>query len=60
VDVHVSEDVQNAIVFNPVALSIPEWRVLELLRWMQNMRQSTWDHDILYADRSSKRGKSLI
>jgi hypothetical protein len=26
----------------------------KLLRWMQNLYQSMWDHEILHADRSSK------
>jgi hypothetical protein len=26
--------------------------IFELLRWLQNMPQSTWDLEILYADRS--------
>jgi len=40
--------------FYPVASTIPKWRTFKLLRWMQNLHQSTWDHEILYADRSSK------
>jgi hypothetical protein len=26
----------------------------KLLRWMKNLHQLTWDHQIFYADRSSK------
>jgi hypothetical protein len=40
--------------FNPVPLTIPKWRTFKLLRWMQKLHQSTWDHKILYTDRSSK------
>jgi hypothetical protein len=25
--------------------------IFKLFRWMQNLHQSTWDHNILYADR---------
>jgi hypothetical protein len=28
--------------------------------WMQNLHQSTWDHEILYTDRSSEDEKRLI
>jgi hypothetical protein len=28
--------------------------ILTLLTWMKNLHQSTWDHEALYADRSSK------
>jgi hypothetical protein len=28
--------------------------IFKLLRWVQNLRQSTWGHNILYADRSSE------
>jgi hypothetical protein len=34
--------------------------ILKLLRFMQILHQSTWDHDILYADRSSKEKQLLI
>jgi hypothetical protein len=30
------------------------------LRWMKNLRQSTWDNKILYADRSSKDKQLLV
>jgi hypothetical protein len=29
-------------------------RMFELVRWMRNFHQSTWDHEILYADRATK------
>jgi hypothetical protein len=44
----------NAIIFNPVASTIPKWQPLKFLTWMQNLHQSTHEHEILYADRSSK------
>jgi hypothetical protein len=28
--------------------------MFRLLKWMQNLHQSTWDHEILYADRFLK------
>jgi hypothetical protein len=30
------------MLLNPVASTIPKW-------WMQNLHQSTWDNEILYA-----------
>jgi hypothetical protein len=39
---------------------LPKWRTFELLRWMQNLHHSTWDHEILYAGRSSKDEELLI
>jgi len=41
----------DAITFIPALLTIPKWRTFTLLRWMQKLYQSTWDHEILYADR---------
>jgi hypothetical protein len=26
--------------------------IFKILRWMQNLHQTTWDHNILYSDRS--------
>jgi hypothetical protein len=34
--------------------------ILKLLRWIQNLQQSTWDHKILYADRSLEDEQLLI
>jgi hypothetical protein len=34
--------------------NFPTWQTFKLLRWMQNFHQPTWDHGILYADRSSE------
>jgi hypothetical protein len=33
--------------------------MFKLLRWIQNLNQSTWDLEILYADRASKDGKTF-
>jgi hypothetical protein len=43
----------NTIIFNAVAAIIPKWWVFRLLR-------STWDHTILYADRSLEDEQLLI
>jgi hypothetical protein len=40
--------------FNPVASTIPKWRTFKILRWMQNLHKSIWDHQVLYPKRSSK------
>jgi hypothetical protein len=34
--------------------------IFELLRWMQNLHQSTWDHKIVYADRSLENEQLLM
>jgi hypothetical protein len=47
-------------MFNPIASTIPKWPKFNLLRWMQNFHQSTWDHGILYADRSPEIKQLLI
>jgi hypothetical protein len=57
---HVIEGDLDAIHFNPVPSSISKWRAFKLLRWMQNLHQSTWDHGSLYTDRSSKDEQLLI
>jgi hypothetical protein len=44
----------DVIIYNYVSSTIPKWHTLKFLRWMQNLPQSTWDHKILYADRSSE------
>jgi hypothetical protein len=54
------EDDLDAVLFNPVPSTIPKWRTFRLPRWMQNLHQSTWDHEILYTDRSSKDEQLLI
>jgi hypothetical protein len=50
----------TAALFNPIPSTIPKWRTFQLLRWMQNFHQSTWDHEILYTDRYSKDKQLLM
>jgi hypothetical protein len=50
----------DAVLFNPVPSIITKWRTFKLLRWMQNLHQSTWDHEILYPERSSKDEQILM
>jgi hypothetical protein len=57
---HAIEGDIDAVLFNPVLSAIPKWRTFKLLRWMQNLHQSMWDHGILYTDRSSKDEQLLI
>jgi hypothetical protein len=57
---HAIEGDLEAVIFNQVPSTIPKWRTFKLLRWMQNLNQSTWEHEILYTDRSSKDEKLLI
>jgi hypothetical protein len=54
-----SEDDLDTIHFNVIASTIQKIRTFRLLRRMQNLLQSTWDHEILYADRASK-GEQLL
>jgi hypothetical protein len=51
---HAVEGDPDAIPFNLIALTILKWRMFKLLRCMPNLRQSTWDHKMLYADGPSK------
>jgi hypothetical protein len=44
----------DASFSNLVASTIPEFMTSVFVRWMQNLSQSTLDHDILFADVSSK------
>jgi hypothetical protein len=41
-------------MFNPIASTIPKWWAFNLLKWMENLHQSTWVYEILYANRSSE------
>jgi hypothetical protein len=50
----------GGFLWNSVPSTIPKWRTFILLRWMQNLLQLTWDHGILYTDRSSKDEQLLI
>jgi hypothetical protein len=40
---HAIEGNLGAIIFNPVASTFPKSQTFILLRWMQNLHQSTWD-----------------
>jgi hypothetical protein len=51
---HATEGDLDTILFNPASSAAPKWRTFKLLRWMQNLHQSTWGHEILYANKSSK------
>jgi hypothetical protein len=44
---HAIEGDLDAVLFNPVSSTIPKWRTFKLLRWVQNLHQSTWNHEIL-------------
>jgi hypothetical protein len=57
---HAIEGDLEAVLFNPVSSTIPKWRTFKLLRWMQNLHRSTWEHEILYTDRSSKKEQLLM
>jgi hypothetical protein len=57
---HAIESDLDAVLFNPVPSTIPKWQTFKLLRWMKNLHQSTWDHKILYTDRSSKDEQLLM
>jgi hypothetical protein len=37
----------DAIGFNHVASTIQTWPTFRLLRWVQNLHQSKWDHEIV-------------
>jgi hypothetical protein len=54
------EDDLDAVLFNPVPSTIPKWQTFKLLRWMQNLHQSTSEHEILYTDGSSKDEQLLM
>jgi hypothetical protein len=41
---HAIEDDPDAIILNLVTLTVPKWWRLKLLRWMQNLHQSKWEH----------------
>jgi hypothetical protein len=57
---HAIEGDLDAVLFNAVPSTIPKWRTFKLLKWMQNLHQSTWDRGILYTDRSSNDEQLLI
>jgi hypothetical protein len=35
----------DAIISDLVALTVKKWRTFKLLRWMQNLHQSKWEHE---------------
>jgi hypothetical protein len=57
---HAIEGDLDAVLFDPVPSTIPKWRTFKRPRWMQKLHQSTWDHEILYTDRSSNDEQLLI
>jgi hypothetical protein len=57
---HATEGHLDAIFYHPVALTITKWQSFKFLMWMQNLIQSTSDHKMLYADRSSKDEQLLL
>jgi hypothetical protein len=44
---HAIEVDLDAILSNPVASTSPKWRTFKLLRLMQDLHQSTCDHEIV-------------
>jgi hypothetical protein len=58
---HATEGDLDAVLFKPVALTIPKLRGRsDPLSWMQHLHHSTWDHEILYSDSSLKDEQLLI
>jgi hypothetical protein len=47
------------IIFLDRPLEYGDSGIFKLLRWMQNLHQSMWDHEILYANSSSDAGQLL-
>jgi hypothetical protein len=39
----------DATLHNNVTSTIQKWQTFKLLSFMENLHQSTWDHDILYS-----------
>jgi hypothetical protein len=58
------EDMPTSIIWIITFVNRPfeygDGGIFKLLRWMRNFRQSTWYHEILYADTSSKDKLLLI
>jgi hypothetical protein len=57
---HAIEGNRGAIICNPVASTVPKWRTLRILRWMQILHKSMWNHRNVYVRRSSKDEQILI
>jgi hypothetical protein len=56
VDIHTSFIL---IIFFDGAFEYDDGGIFKLLKWMQKLHQSTWDHEMLYADRSSEEEQLL-
>jgi hypothetical protein len=41
-EIHHGDNIIDAIIFNLVTRIITKWRTFKLMRWMQNLHQSTW------------------
>jgi hypothetical protein len=48
------------IIFLDGTFEYGDGGIFKLLRWIQNLHQSTWDREILYADRSAKDKQHLV
>jgi hypothetical protein len=35
------------IIFNLIVSTVPKWRTFKVLRWMQNLHESTWENEWL-------------
>jgi hypothetical protein len=46
----ISTSFNSIIIFVKGRFEYGDGWIFKLLRWMQKLHQSTWDHDILYAD----------
>jgi hypothetical protein len=57
---HAIEGNLDTIIFNPVSSTVPKWGTFKLLRWMQNIPQSTRGHAILYANKFSDDEQHLV
>jgi hypothetical protein len=53
-------DVFTSFIFFNGPLKYGDGGIFKLLRWMQSLHQSIWDHKMLYADRSLEDGQVLI
>jgi hypothetical protein len=47
-------DIPTRFIWNFFYEAFEYGGTFERLRWIQNLHQSTWDHEMVYADRSSK------
>jgi hypothetical protein len=51
---HAIVDDLNAVIFSTLTSGIPKWYTFIFLKWKKNMKHSTWNQEVLYADRSLK------